>query len=87
MAEYKVTHAEGLIGILLPDMPDDRTASDLKALRALFGPRGYNPGFPLSRKRLPLSDAAARHGSPQHTDHAVSTASTAVTVAPERADQ
>ncbi|MDE2170690.1 MAG: error-prone DNA polymerase [Sphingomonadales bacterium] len=43
-------HAEGLIANLVPDMPDERTVSDLKALREAFGSHGY---CALSFRRRP----------------------------------
>jgi error-prone DNA polymerase len=50
-------HVEGLIAILIPDIPDAQTASDLEALKALFGPRGY---CALSFRHRP-GDAARLH--------------------------
>ena len=50
-------HVEGVIAILLPDMPDARTASDLAALRDLFGKRGF---CALSLRRRP-DDMARLH--------------------------
>jgi error-prone DNA polymerase len=49
---------EGLIAILLPDMPDARTAQHLADLRAVFGGRGY---CALSLRRRP-GDQARLHG-------------------------
>jgi error-prone DNA polymerase len=43
-------HAEGLVGILVPDMPSPTTALWLAELRALFGVRGYSA---LSLRRRP----------------------------------
>ncbi|AJA07074.1 error-prone DNA polymerase [Sphingobium sp. H39-3-25] len=50
-------HVEGVIAILLPDMPDARTASDLAALRDLFGKQGF---CALSLRRRP-DDMARLH--------------------------
>jgi error-prone DNA polymerase len=44
------THAEGLVAILVPDMPDATTAVWLAELRVLFGTRGY---CALSLRRRP----------------------------------
>ncbi|WP_206240173.1 error-prone DNA polymerase [Novosphingobium terrae] len=51
------SHAEGMIAILVPDAPDDRTTADLTALEALFGQRGY---CALSFRRRP-GDLARLH--------------------------
>ncbi len=45
-----VAHADGLIAILVPDMPDDATATHLAELRDVFGQRGY---LALSLRRRP----------------------------------
>jgi error-prone DNA polymerase len=45
-----VAHADGLIAILVPDLPDDTTAAQLVDLREAFGPRGY---LALSFRRRP----------------------------------
>jgi len=50
-------HAEGMIAILVPDMSNERTAADLKALNEVFGPRGY---CALSFRRRP-GDLARLH--------------------------
>jgi error-prone DNA polymerase len=52
-----VAHREGLIAILLPDLPDDTTAVQLGELRAAFGSGGY---LALSLRRRP-DDAARLH--------------------------
>jgi error-prone DNA polymerase len=49
--------AERLVAILIPDRPDDRTASHLADLREVFGKRGY---LALSLRRRP-DDAARLH--------------------------
>ncbi|QCB39265.1 DNA polymerase III subunit alpha [Sphingobium sp. PAMC28499] len=43
-------HAEGLIAILVPDLADNETLTNLMELRDLFGPRGY---LALSLRRRP----------------------------------
>ncbi len=50
-------HADGLIAILLPDLPDEITAEHLRDLGALFGARGY---CALSLRRRP-NDIARLH--------------------------
>ncbi|AUW59003.1 error-prone DNA polymerase [Sphingobium sp. SCG-1] len=50
-------HAEGLVAILVPDMPDATTEDWLSELRALFGTRGY---CALSLRRRP-DDVARLH--------------------------
>ncbi len=45
-----VAHAEGLIAVLVPDVPDDTTAGQLAELHETFGPRGY---LALSLRRRP----------------------------------
>ncbi len=45
-----VAHAEGLIAILVPDLPDDNTAAHLAELRETFDARGY---LALSLRRRP----------------------------------
>ncbi|RJX69909.1 DNA polymerase III subunit alpha [Tsuneonella suprasediminis] len=57
-------HAEGLIAILLPNMPDAGLVSDLADLRNVFGSRGY---LALTQRRRPddmlrLHDLAAMAG-------------------------
>lgn len=49
---------EGLVAILLPDMPDARTAAHLQDLRGAFGDRGY---CALSLRRRP-GDQGRLHG-------------------------
>ncbi|WP_334186211.1 error-prone DNA polymerase [Novosphingobium sp.] len=51
-------HAEGLVAILLPDMPDAETAGHLAALRSVFADDGY---CALSLRRRP-GDQARLHG-------------------------
>ena len=50
-------HADGLVAILLPDLPDDTTARHLADLRGVFGPRAY---LALSLRRRP-DDAERLH--------------------------
>jgi error-prone DNA polymerase len=50
-------HADGLIAILVPDLPDDATAAHLAELRELFGPRGF---CALALRRRP-DDVARLH--------------------------
>jgi len=50
-------HADGLIAILVPDLPDAATATHLAELRDLFGPRGF---CALALRRRP-DDAARLH--------------------------
>src|SRR5690606_27238740 len=50
-------HAEGLVAILLPDLPDDALAGQLAELRAAFGARGH---LALTLRRRP-DDAARLH--------------------------
>ncbi len=50
-------HADGLVAILLPDLPDERTARNLADLRGVFGPRAY---LALSLRRRP-HDAERLH--------------------------
>lgn len=50
-------HADGLVAILVPDMPDGTAAAWLSELRALFGARGY---CALSLRRRP-DDMARLH--------------------------
>ncbi|MCF8707617.1 error-prone DNA polymerase [Rhizorhapis sp. SPR117] len=52
-----VAHADGLIAILVPDLPDDTTAAHLGELREVFGARGY---LALSLRRRP-DDAERLH--------------------------
>jgi error-prone DNA polymerase len=52
-----VAHADGLIAILVPDLPDDTTAAHLGQLREVFGARGY---LALSLRRRP-DDAERLH--------------------------
>jgi error-prone DNA polymerase len=60
-------HAEDMVAILVPDMPDEITAGHLSDLQAAFGPRGFC-ALSLRRRpddadRLHLLDALARgHG-------------------------
>ena len=51
-------HADGLVAILVPDMPDETTAARLDELRAVFGSRGY---LALSLRRRP-DDAERLYG-------------------------
>jgi error-prone DNA polymerase len=51
------SHAEGLVAILVPDMPGDDTLENLHALRALFGERSH---MALALRRRP-NDAARLH--------------------------
>jgi error-prone DNA polymerase len=50
-------HTDGLIAILVPDLPDDTTATHLAKLRDLCGPRGF---CALALRRRP-DDAARLH--------------------------
>jgi error-prone DNA polymerase len=50
-------HAAGMVAILVPDMSNEQTAADLKALNEVFGPRGY---CALSFRRRP-GDLARLH--------------------------
>jgi error-prone DNA polymerase len=50
-------HADGLIAVLLPDMPGERLGHDLAELREVFGKRGY---MALSFRRRP-GDAMRLH--------------------------
>ena len=52
-----VAHAEGLVAILVPDLPGDLVARDLGQLRDTFGDRGY---LALTIRRRP-EDAARLH--------------------------
>ena len=58
------THAEDMIAILVPDMPDDATADHLRELREVFGKRGYCAlslrRRPDDAERLQQLDALAR---------------------------
>ncbi|MDR7154858.1 error-prone DNA polymerase [Sphingobium xenophagum] len=60
-------HAEDMVAILVPDMPDEITAGHLSDLQAAFGPRGFS-ALSLRRRpddadRLHRLDALARgHG-------------------------
>jgi len=62
-----VHHAEGLVGILLPDLPDEATGAHLTDMAAAFRDRGY---CALSFRRRPddairlhdLAALAGRHG-------------------------
>ncbi|RYY26113.1 MAG: DNA polymerase III subunit alpha [Sphingomonadales bacterium] len=50
-------HAEGMVAILVPDLPGDLVARDLAQLRAVFGDRGY---LALTIRRRP-DDLARLH--------------------------
>ena len=52
-----VDHADGLVAILVPDLPDKTTAANLAELRTAFGERGH---MALALRRRP-DDAARLH--------------------------